>query len=156
MRKTKAIKQSKYLSDFLPSATSDRCLEEQAYMPVCVCRHTASADLHMEICDGLIDMMAALFNVSGRQLRSPKRDSKDVARVRQIGMYIARVTLCLNIRLIADGFARDKSTVTHACHLIEDLRDDEEFDIIITRVEAVVSAAFKHALSAKVGDNDYK
>lgn len=156
MRKTKAIKRNNYLNDFLPSAASKQRVEDQIYTPLCDCAATASADLHMEICDGLIDIMAALFNVSGRQLRSPQRDRKDIARVRQIGMYIARVTLCLNIRLIADGFARDKSTVTYACHLIEDLRDDEEFDLIITRVEAVVGAAFKHVLSAKVGDNDYK
>lgn len=155
MRKTKATKQSNYLSDFLPSATSNNALDSQVQAPLCDCKFILSTDLHMEICDGLIDILAALFNVSGRQLRSPKRDSKEIARVRQIGMYIARVTLCLNIRLIADGFARDKSTVTHACHVIEDLRDDDEFDAIITRVEVVVSAAFKHVLSATADRNGY-
>lgn len=94
------------------------------------------------LCDGVIDLMAALFSVSGRQLRSPKRQGRAVSRVRQIGMYIAHTTLGLRMAAVATGFGRDKSTVMYACHLVEDMRDDIEFDRIVGRAERVVRVAF--------------
>jgi hypothetical protein len=100
----------------------------------------------MAYCDGLIDILSAFFNVSGRDIRSPKRQNLDVARVRQIGMYVANVVLGINMSMIGQGFGRNKSTVIHACHLIEDMRDDEEFDLLIARLEAITKAAFKFTL----------
>ena len=93
-------------------------------------------------CDGIIDLLAIFFNVSGRQLRSAGRTALPIARVRQIGMYIAHVTLGMKMTAVGAGFGRDKSTVVHACHTIEDMRDDEEFDGIVARVERLVAIAF--------------
>lgn len=98
-----------------------------------------------EICDGVIDIAAALFNVCGRDLRAPGRSSLGVTRVRQIAMYVAHVMLGLSMREVGQGFGRDRTTVLYACHLIEDMRDDEEFDRIVATTERVVSAAFGHA-----------
>lgn len=94
------------------------------------------------ICDGVTDIVAALFNVSGRELRSPGRSMLAVSRVRQIAMYVAHVTLRLTMRDVGLGFGRDRTTVLYACHQIEDLREEEEFDDIVARVELVMSAAF--------------
>lgn len=93
-------------------------------------------------CDGIIDLLAIFFNVSGRQLRSAGRTALPIARVRQIGMYIAHVTLGMKMTAVGAGFGRDKSTVVHACHTIEDMRDDEEFDAIVARVEWLIAVAF--------------
>lgn len=93
-------------------------------------------------CDGVIDIVAALFGVSGRELRSPGRSTVAVSRVRQIAMYVAHVRLHLSMREVGQGFGRDRTTVLYACHQIEDLREDEEFDAIVARVEQVVHAAF--------------
>ena len=104
-------------------------------------------------CDGLIDILSAYFDVSGRAIRSPKRQALAIARIRQIGMYIANVVLGINMTTVGQGFGRNKSTVIHACHLIEDMRDDEEFDQIVSRLEAIVHAAFKLSISEdKAGD----
>lgn len=97
----------------------------------------------MAYCDGLIDILSAYFNVSGRDIRSAKRHNHEIARVRQIGMYVANVVLGINMTTIGQGFGRNKSTVIHACHLIEDMRDDEEFDMLVGRLEAITRAAFK-------------
>ncbi|WP_246727682.1 helix-turn-helix domain-containing protein [Chelativorans sp. Marseille-P2723] len=97
-----------------------------------------------DICECVMDIVAALFNVSGKELRRPDRSSTSVARVRQIGMYVAHVTLGLNMTEIGRGFGRDRTTVQHACHLIEDLRDDEDFDRIVHMTEQVTAAAFRH------------
>lgn len=106
--------------------------------------HLGRLDQHdaAVLCDGVIDLMAALFSISGRQLRSPKRHGRSVARIRQIGMYIAHTLLGLRMVEVAAGFGRDKSTVMYACHLVEDLRDDLDFDRIVARAEQVVRVAF--------------
>lgn len=93
-------------------------------------------------CDGVIDIAAALFNVSGKELREPGRSVLSVSRVRQIAMYVAHVELGLTMREVGDGFGRDRTTVLHACHQIEDLRDDTDFDAIVARVERVVTTVF--------------
>lgn len=96
-----------------------------------------------DICDCVMDMAAALFNVSGRELRQSGRSPTSVTRVRQIGMYVAHVVLGLSMTDVARGFGRDRKTVQYACHLVEDLRDDAEFEGIILMVERVTAAAFR-------------
>ena len=97
------------------------------------------------VCDGVIDIAAALFNVSGRELRHPGRSSLGIARVRQIAMYVTHVSLGLSMRDVGQGFGRDRTTVLHACHQIEDMRDEEEFDRIVAMAERVVRAVFAEA-----------
>ena len=97
----------------------------------------------LAMCDGMIDLAAALFYVSGRELRRPGRCAMDIARVRQIAMYVTHVTLRLSMNDVGQGFGRDRTTVLHACHVVEDLRDDAEFDRIVSVVERVATAAFR-------------
>ncbi|MEO3387864.1 helix-turn-helix domain-containing protein [Mesorhizobium sp. CAU 1741] len=92
-------------------------------------------------CDGVIDIVAAMFNVSSKELREPGRSVLSVSRVRQIAMYVTHVELGISMRDVGEGFRRDRTTVLHACHQIEDLRDDDEFDGIVARVERMVGAA---------------
>jgi len=105
-------------------------------------RQGVREELAFEICDGMIDLLAALFNVSGRELRSPGRCGKPIARVRQVGMYVAHVALGMTMTQVGRGFGRDRSTVLHACHLVEDMRDEADFDRIVGTVERVAHAAF--------------
>lgn len=94
------------------------------------------------VCDAVIDIAAALFNVSGREMRHPGRSPLAVARVRQIAMYVTHVTLRMSMRDVGEGFGRDRTTVLYACHQVEDMRDDEDFDQIVLLLERVVRAAF--------------
>lgn len=96
-----------------------------------------------ELCDRMIDITAALFSISGRELREPTRANKTAARVRQVAMYVTHVTFGLSMKEVAAAFGRDRTTVMHACHLIEDLRDDDEFDRIIVMAERVAAAALR-------------
>ncbi|MGN6466247.1 MAG: helix-turn-helix domain-containing protein [Rhizobiaceae bacterium] len=97
----------------------------------------------VEWCDCLIDIAAALFNVSGRELRQPGRSTLDVTRVRQIAMYVGHVVLRLSMSDVGRGFGRDRTTVLHACHLVEDMRDDADFDRVVGTMERVAGAAFR-------------
>ncbi len=94
-------------------------------------------------CDCVLDIAAAFFNVQSRELRRPGRGADGISRVRQVAMYAAHVVLRLSMSEVGKGFGRDRTTVMHACHTVEDLRDDEEFDLMVARLERVVAAAFR-------------
>lgn len=102
----------------------------------------------LELCEGMIDITAALFNVSSKEMRKPGRSNLGVSRVRQVAMYVAHVVLRLSMTDIGRAFGRDRTTVLYACHLVEDLRDDTDFDRIITMTERVALAAFGNRLGA--------
>lgn len=115
--------------------------------------HAESADLRprpkaveqtVETCECMIDIASALFNVCGKELRRPGRSALGVARVRQIAMYVTHVVMGLSMSDVGRGFGRDRTTVLHACHLIEDMRDDAEFDAIVAMAERVARAALRH------------
>jgi hypothetical protein len=100
----------------------------------------------MEVCEAMIDICAALFNVSSKELRQTGRTSNGVARVRQIAMYVTHVSLGVSMQEVGRCFGRDRTTVRHACHLIEDMRDDDDFDLTVVRTERVALAAFRQRL----------
>jgi chromosomal replication initiation ATPase DnaA len=95
-----------------------------------------------QICEAVIDLCSALFNVSGHDLRQANRCSQGIARVRQIAMYLCNTTLGVSLTEIGKAICRDRTTVSHAVQLIEDLRDDAEFDAIMEQVERVTRIAF--------------
>lgn len=96
----------------------------------------------LEICDGLIDLLSEAFGIKGSELRNSVRGRKEIARVRQIGMYVAHTMFSMTMATVAAGFGRDRSTVMYACHQIENMRDDAEFDQIVHNFERIVAAAF--------------
>ncbi len=105
-------------------------------------RDKQRSERRFALCERMIDIAAAFFSVASKDLRDPGRSDSDTARVRQVAMYVSHVVLGLNFTEIGHGFGRNRSTVMHACHTIEDLRDDEEFDRVIGRLEAISRAAF--------------
>lgn len=118
-------------------------IEHAIAVPVIVDMSKLSrAERVMVACDGIIDIAAAFFNVSGKELREPGRSAQPVSRVRQIAMYVSHVELGFSMREVGEGFGRDRTTVLHACHQIEDLRDDMELDGIVAMMERLVSRAF--------------
>jgi chromosomal replication initiation ATPase DnaA len=93
-------------------------------------------------CDAVIDLIGALFDIPGRELRRPGRSTTGISRTRQIAMYVAHVALQLSMAEVGRGFGRDRTTVLYACHLVEDMRDDPEFDGVVATAERIVRAAF--------------
>lgn len=103
-------------------------------------------ELGTEVCECMIDIGAALFCVSSKELRKPGRTSESISRVRQIIMYVTHVVLRLNMGEVGRGFARDRTTVQYACKVVEDLRDDPDFDRVVSVLESVAFAAFRNRL----------
>jgi chromosomal replication initiation ATPase DnaA len=119
---------------------------DNAFEPVCAPQPKKRDERVLSLCEGMIDIAAALFSVSGRELRRGGRTSLPVARVRQIAMYVAHTVLGLTMKEVGQGFGRDRTTVLHACHLVEDMRDEEEFDRHVVLTERVAMAAFRDRL----------
>lgn len=74
-------------------------------------------------------------------LLQPSRGSADAAFARQMAMYLCHVGFGISISRVALAFGRDRSTVAHACHLVEDRRDDPAFDQLLCALEQAVRGA---------------
>jgi len=62
--------------------------------------------------------------------------------IRQIAMYLSHVVLSVPYQNIATAFSRDRTTVMHACSVVEDRRDDAGYDRFVERCERCVKAVF--------------
>lgn len=69
------------------------------------------------------------------------RGGSQTAYARQLAMYLCHVAFELSLSRVAAAFGRDRSTVAHACHAIEDRRDEDQFDLWMTSLEAMMRAA---------------
>ena len=86
-------------------------------------------------------MVAMTTGISAREINAPTRARAKAARARQIAMYLAHVTYAWPMARVATAFGRDRTTASHACHRIEDLRDDPAFDVLISAMEASLRQA---------------
>ena len=72
-----------------------------------------------------------------------RRDSRrSTCHVRQIAMYVCHVVLRLSLSDIGAAFGRDRTTVGHACNVVEDRRDDAAFDAFVSAIERLVLSVF--------------
>ena len=82
--------------------------------------------------------IARVFAVAPDRLAGPNRDRAPIALARQIAMYTAHVTFGLTFTDVGLIYARDRTTVRHACSLVEDRRDDQGFDRSLDLIEGIV------------------
>jgi Bacterial dnaA protein helix-turn-helix len=83
--------------------------------------------------------IAVAFEIKARDLRSATRGTAEAAFARQVAMYLAHVSCGLSFTAIGRIFHRDRTTVAHACELIEDRRDDARVDRTLDLLEAVIA-----------------
>lgn len=75
------------------------------------------------------------LGITPEEILAAGRGAISVSRARQVAMYLAHVGFGMSLARVAEAFDRDRSTVAHACHLIEDRRDNHEFDAWIDTLE---------------------
>lgn len=81
--------------------------------------------------------IAALATVAPiGEVRSAQRSTARAARTRQIAIYLASVVLDWPCDRVSLAFGRARSTVSHACQRVEDLRERAPFDAGLERYEA--------------------
>lgn len=75
------------------------------------------------------------FGLDPGALLTPTRGAPGVALARQVAMYLVHVGFAQNFAAIGRMFHRDRTTVAHACRVIEDGRDDDRFDRRLAALE---------------------
>lgn len=85
-----------------------------------------------------VEMMISLtLSVPLLELRAPSRCRVEVAFARQVAMYIAHAVFGLRYTAVGRLCGRDHTTVAHACRVIEQRRDDPDFDRMLQLLEAL-------------------
>ena len=91
------------------------------------------------------------------QLVAANRCKADIALARQIAMYLVHTQFSIAMSEVGLAFRRDRTTVSHACRLVEDKRDDDVFDLMIGQLEGLLGEAV-NAIEARSrfveGDSD--
>lgn len=83
-------------------------------------------------------MVASGFDIEEATLRQPNRGEARIALARQVAMYLAHVACGLTKAEAGRLFERDRTTVHHACRVVEERRDDQAFDRAVDHLERVV------------------
>jgi Bacterial dnaA protein helix-turn-helix len=78
------------------------------------------------------------FDLEPELLSFPSRGRAPVAQARQVSMYLAHVCLSCSLSQVGQMFNRDRTTVAHACEMVEMRRDMAEFDLVLTRLELII------------------
>ncbi len=96
------------------------------------------------ICQAVRLMTAEFLFVSGDRIGMRRERRRLACHIRQIAMYVCHVALQMRMTTIGEGFGRDRSTVAHACAVVEDRRDDRDFDEFVSAIERTALLAFGH------------
>jgi chromosomal replication initiation ATPase DnaA len=96
-----------------------------------------------------VAVVAQVFAVPAADLMRTTRGRAGVALARQIAMYLAHVVGGQTLTDIGQHFQRDRTTVAHACRLVESRRDDPSFDRVVELLEWIIPVfASRNAASA--------
>lgn len=87
------------------------------------------------------DVASYALEVPGEEIFDLRRGTGAAAFARQVAVYLCHVGFEMSLARIATAFGRDRSTIAHACHAIEDRREDEQFDAWIGGLEAMLRQA---------------
>ena len=93
-------------------------------------------------CRVVRQLTAEMVMLVGERVPLRRDRRRTSCHVRQISMYVYHVVLQISLTDIGYAFRRDRTTVSHACHVVEDRRDDPAFDDFIASVERVVTSVF--------------
>jgi chromosomal replication initiation ATPase DnaA len=97
------------------------------------------------------DMLALIrqeLAVDPEAMLSRGRGNALAALSRQLLIYLLHVHRGRTYRDIAALVGRDRTTITHACAIIEDRREDPAFDETVGRIEAALDRIATHESGA--------
>jgi hypothetical protein len=95
-----------------------------------------------DICETVRLLTLEFLSFACERIGERRERRRMACHVRQIAMYVCHVTLQMTLTAIGDGFGRDRSTVAHACAVVEDRRDDKDFDEFVAAIERIATLAF--------------
>lgn len=89
----------------------------------------------------ITSLVALATDLPAREIAARTRCSQAATRARQLAIYLAHVALSWPLARVAFAFGRDRTTVSAAVRLVEDLRDDPMMDARLAELEACVRQA---------------
>ena len=98
------------------------------------------------LCSSLEKLVANAFQIDETLLRMPTRGRARIARARQVAMYLAHTSCGCSLTDVGEMFERDRTTVAHACSVIEEARDDADFDHAIELLDSSARMMMNHAV----------
>lgn len=87
------------------------------------------------------DVAGYALGVPSKDIFEQRRGAVAAAFARQVAVYLCHVGFEMSLARIALMFGRDRSTVAHACHAIEDRREEPQFDLWIGALETMLRQA---------------
>lgn len=126
---------------------------QRHYVPLSQ-KETPYRDSVCELCERTVSIV---LQVPVEALRKKTRSRADVAFARQVAMYLCHTTFSLLLTEVGLHFRRDRTTVAHACALIENKREEPDFDTLICQLEALLfeaRAAMSHCYSMGASGQD--
>ena len=83
-------------------------------------------------------LVGSAFGASQSALHGSGRGEARVAFARQVAMYLCHVELGLSFSVAGHLYGRDRTTAAHACHVIEEGREDASLDSLLDRLERAI------------------
>ncbi len=99
------------------------------------------------IVNATLQLTAKACGVEYAEVVAVKR-SASVVFARQLSTYLCHVVGEMSLRDVATEFGRDRTTVSHACHAIEDRRECPIFDRQIEHLERALKRQIKEMVEA--------
>lgn len=119
--------------------TPERVVSARDYVEASVDAEIASdgsSAQDMAVLRGCLEqLVASAFQLDELLLRLPTRGRAEVARARQSAMYLAHTVFHLSLTEVGQMFDRDRTTVAHACRVIEEFREEPAFDRAMDMLE---------------------
>jgi chromosomal replication initiation ATPase DnaA len=100
-----------------------------------------------QTCLAVARIVAEDFGFGAAAILGRARGTPAIARARQIAMYIVHVEFELSHQSVGRGFGRDRTTVAHACRVVEELRDETTFDSRIAVLEKSCRSALRQVVA---------
>ena len=106
---------------------------------MCRVRKKTAKPLSTGIARRVVERAVAIaFKVPLKELRATTRREARIAFARQVAMHLVHVAYGFTLTQVGIMFRRDRTTVAHACIIIEDRRDDLAFDVLLDNLETAV------------------
>lgn len=84
------------------------------------------------------ETVSAAFQVPLSALLSSRRGTARISLARQVAMYLTHVVGGFRLSEIGQAFDRDRTTVAHACAVVENRRDDPAFNRTLDLLEIII------------------
>lgn len=102
----------------------------------------AGRDEVSRICRLVRQLAGEMVQLTGDRVAARRDRRRTECHIRQVAMYVCHVQLGIPMSDIGPCFGRDRTTVGHACQVVEDRRDEPAFDEFVATLERLSGSIF--------------